>query len=161
MLIIGLLFIIASITDYLDGQIARKRNIVTTFGKFVDPLADKLLVLSVFLLLSDFYTRSFAGTFTMWMPFWVVLIVLARELIVTSIRLIAVGEGIILHASKWGKYKTAFTMVSLSYYFFIMPIDTFIINWIGVILITISVLLTIGSGIDYFIKNKAIILKSY
>lgn len=60
-----------------------------------------------------------------------------------------------------GKYKTAFTMVSLSYYFFIMPIDTFIINWIGVILITISVLLTIGSGIDYFIKNKAIILKSY
>lgn len=161
LLIIGLLFIIASITDYLDGQIARKRNIVTTFGKFVDPLADKLLVLSVFLLLSDFYTRSFAGTFTMWMPFWVVLIVLARELIVTSIRLIAVGEGIILHASKWGKYKTAFTMVSLSYYFFIMPIDTFIINWIGVILITISVLLTIGSGIDYFIKNKAIILKSY
>ncbi|OQX94133.1 MAG: CDP-diacylglycerol--glycerol-3-phosphate 3-phosphatidyltransferase [Tenericutes bacterium 4572_104] len=161
LLIIGLLFIIASITDYLDGQIARKRNIVTTFGKFVDPLADKLLVLSVFLLLSDFYTRSFAGTFTMWMPFWVVLIVLARELIVTSIRLIAVGEGIILHASKWGKYKTAFTMVSLTYYFFIMPIDTFIINWIGVILITISVLLTIGSGIDYFIKNKAIILKSY
>lgn len=105
LLIIGLLFIIASITDYLDGQIARKRNIVTTFGKFVDPLADKLLVLSVFLLLSDFYTRSFAGTFTMWMPFWVVLIVLARELIVTSIRLIAVGEGIILHASKWENIK--------------------------------------------------------
>ncbi len=161
LLIIGLLFIIASITDYLDGRIARERNIVTTFGKFVDPLADKLLVLSVFLLLSDFYTRSFAGTITMWMPFWVVLIVLTRELIVTSIRLIAVGEGIILHASKWGKYKTAFTMVSLTYYFFIMPIDTFIINWIGVFLITISVLLTIGSGIDYFIKNKAIILKSY
>ncbi len=161
LLIIGFLFIIASMTDYLDGQIARKRNIVTTFGKFADPLADKLLVLGVFLLLSDFYTRSFTGTFTMWMPFWVVLIVLARELIVTSIRLIAVGEGIILHASKWGKYKTAFTMVSLTYYFFIMPIDTYLINLIGVILITISVLLTIGSGIDYFIKNKEIILKSY
>lgn len=158
--IIGILFILASITDYLDGKIARQRNIVTTFGKFIDPLADKLLVLGTLLILSDYYVQNHAGTMTMWMPFWVVLIVLARELIVTSIRLVAVGEGIILHASKWGKYKTAFTMVTLVYYFFMMPIDTTLINIIGVVMVAISVLLTIGSGIDYFNKNKDIILKS-
>jgi len=160
-IIMGVLFILASVTDYFDGAIARKRNIVTTYGKFMDPLADKLLVLTTLLLLTDYYARTSAGTLTMWMPFWMVLIVLARELIVTSIRLVAVGEGIILHASKWGKYKTAVTMVTLSYYFFIMPMNTQMINTVGVILISISVLLTIGSGVDYFIKNKQIILKSY
>jgi len=160
-IIMGVLFILASVTDYFDGAIARKRNIVTTFGKFMDPLADKLLVLTTLLLLTDYYVRTSAGTLTMWMPFWIVLIVLARELIVTSIRLVAVGEGIILHASKWGKYKTAGTMVTLAYYFFIMPMDTQMINIVGVILISISVLLTIGSGVDYFIKNKQIILESY
>ncbi len=159
-IILGILFILASITDYFDGYIARKRDIVTTFGKFVDPLADKLLVLGSLLLLSDFYARSNTGGLFMWMPFWIVLIVLARELIVTSIRLVAVGEGIILHASKLGKYKTAFTMVSIVYYFFIMPMNSPVINIIGVILISISVLLTIISGIDYFIKNKTVILKS-
>ncbi|XMB72349.1 CDP-diacylglycerol--glycerol-3-phosphate 3-phosphatidyltransferase [Mycoplasmatota bacterium WC30] len=159
-IILGILFILASITDYLDGYIARKRDIVTTFGKFVDPLADKLLVLGSLLLFSDFYARSSVGGLFMWMPFWIVLIVLARELIVTSIRLVAVGEGIILHASKLGKYKTAFTMVSIVYYFFLMPLDNPVLNIVGVVLISISVLLTIISGIDYFIKNKTVILKS-
>lgn len=161
LIIMGTLFVLASVTDYFDGAIARKRNIVTTFGKFIDPLADKLLVITTFLLLTDFYIRMGAGSLTMWMPFWVVLIIIARELIVTSIRLVAVGNGIILHASKWGKYKTAFTMVSLTYYFFIMRFNTQVINIIGVVLISISLLLTIGSGVDYFIKNKKIILESY
>ncbi|MBN2540336.1 MAG: CDP-diacylglycerol--glycerol-3-phosphate 3-phosphatidyltransferase [Bacilli bacterium] len=160
LVIIGILFILASVTDYLDGYIARKRDIVTTFGKFIDPLADKLLVLGTLLMLSDYYANNFTGL-TMWMPFWVVLIILSRELIVTSIRLVAVGEGIILHASKWGKYKTAFTMMTLAYYFFIMPMDVLWINIIGVVFVSISVLLTIGSGVDYFLKNKDLILKSY
>ncbi len=160
LIVIGVLFVLASITDYLDGKLARKLNLVTTFGKFIDPLADKLLVLSTLLLLSNYYAENFTGL-SMWMPFWVVLIVLARELIVTSIRLVAVGEGLILHASKWGKYKTATTMVTLAYYFFIMPFDTNLINLIGIGLVSISVLLTIGSGVDYFVKNKAMILKTY
>jgi CDP-diacylglycerol--glycerol-3-phosphate 3-phosphatidyltransferase len=160
-MIIGILFILASITDYLDGKIARSRNIVTTFGKFVDPLADKLLVLGSLLLLADYYSINQDGTLYMWMPFWVVLIVLARELIVTSIRLVAVGEGIVLHASKWGKYKTATTMVTIVYYFFLMPLNNNIINAIGLALLILSVLLTIGSGVDYFAKNKKIILKSF
>ncbi|MCK4552357.1 MAG: CDP-diacylglycerol--glycerol-3-phosphate 3-phosphatidyltransferase [Tenericutes bacterium] len=159
-IIIGILFIIASITDYLDGKIARSRNLVTTFGKFVDPLADKLLVLGSLLILANFYTINQNGTLFMWMPFWIVFIILARELIVTSIRLVAVGEGIILHASIWGKYKTAFTMVTVIYYFFLMPLDIVSLNIIGVVLISISLLLTIWSGIDYFKKNKEIILKS-
>ncbi len=160
LILIGVLFILASLTDYLDGKIARKRNIVTTFGKFVDPLADKLLVVSTLMILCDFYVKNTDGSLYMFMPFWIVLIVIARELIVTSIRLVAVGEGIILHASKWGKYKTAFTMLTLVYYFFIMPYDLPVINIVGVVFLGISVILTIGSGVDYFMKNKEIILKS-
>lgn len=159
-LIIGVLFVIASVTDYLDGKIARKNNLVTTFGKFMDPLADKLLVLGTLLILSDIYTANYLGTITMWMPFWVVLIVLTRELIVTSIRLVAVGEGKILHASKWGKYKTAFTMVTIVYYLFLMPLDNNIINICGIVLVIISVLLTIGSGLDYYIKNRKYIIET-
>ncbi len=159
-LIMGILFILASITDYFDGKIARSRNIVTTFGKFIDPLADKLLVLGTLMVFSDFYATNYQGSITMWMPFWVVLIILARELIVTSIRLVAVGGGIILHASKWGKYKTAFTMMTIVFYFFVMPVDNFVINIIGIVMVSISVLLTIGSGVDYFMKNKHIILES-
>ncbi len=158
--ILGILFIIASITDYFDGKIARSRNIVTTFGKFVDPLADKLLVLGSLMILADYYVAIQSQSIFMWMPFWIVFIILARELIVTSIRLVAVGEGIVLHASKWGKYKTAFTMVTIVYYFFIMPLDIGWLNVIGVVFVSLSVLLTIFSGIDYFIKNKEIILKS-
>lgn len=161
LIIMGVLFVIASVTDYFDGYLARKHNQVTTFGKFMDPLADKLLVLGTLLMLADFYTLYNHGTITMWMPFWVVLIILARELIVTSIRLVAVGEGIILHASKWGKYKTAFTMITIVYYFFIMRFNIPVINYIGIGLVIISVLLTIGSGADYFIKNKSIILKTF
>ena len=157
--IIGVLFVLASITDYLDGNIARKHNLVTTFGKFMDPLADKLLVLGTLIILSDVYTIYYLGTTRMWMPFWVVFIVLSRELIVTSIRLVAVGEGTILHASKLGKYKTALTMVTIVFYLFVMPLNIEVINIIGIVLVILSVLLTIWSGIDYFVKNKKSILK--
>ncbi|MBI9009493.1 MAG: CDP-diacylglycerol--glycerol-3-phosphate 3-phosphatidyltransferase [Tenericutes bacterium] len=159
LLIIGVLFTLASVTDFFDGYIARKRNIVTTFGKFMDPLADKLLVLGTLMILSDLYTGNYLGTQTMWMPFWIVFVILARELIVTSIRLVAVGEGKILHASKLGKYKTALTMVTIMYYLFIMPLDMGVINIIGIVLISLSVFMTLWSGLDYFIKNKEFILK--
>ncbi len=158
--IMGIIFIVASITDYFDGKIARSRKIVTTFGKFMDPLADKLLVLGSLMMLADYYAINQNGTLFMWLPFWIVFIILARELIVTSIRLVAVGQGRILHASIWGKYKTAFTMVTIVFYFFIMPLDHTILNIVGVVLISISCILTIGSGIEYFIKNKDVILES-
>ncbi len=159
--LMAVLFILASVTDYFDGYLARKLNIVTTFGKFIDPLADKLLVVTMLNILTHLYTSAVGQVpLYMWMPFWVVIIVIGRELTVTSIRLVAVGEGIILHASKLGKYKTAFTMLTITYYLLIMPINTSVINIIGVVLTLISVILTLVSGIDYYLKNKNIILKS-
>lgn len=156
--IMGVLFIAASVTDYFDGKIARARNIVTTFGKFIDPLADKLLVTTTLILLSNYYYVNLNGLF-MWMPFWVVLIVITRDLIVTSIRLVAINEGTIV-AAKWsGKIKTAFTMLTIVYYFFIMPFGGDIISIIGMIMTIIFVILTIYSAVDYFLKNKDIIFK--
>jgi CDP-diacylglycerol---glycerol-3-phosphate 3-phosphatidyltransferase len=162
LIIMGILFVIAAITDYFDGKIARKRNIVTTFGKFIDPLADKLLVITALLIFHSYYI-TYSGTIlsnsALWMPFWVIWVIISRELIVTSIRLVAIGEGKVLPAGKLGKYKAAFTMITLVYYFFVMPLDISVINIIGIIFVNISVILTIISGIDYFIKNKNIILK--
>ncbi|MDY0316990.1 MAG: CDP-diacylglycerol--glycerol-3-phosphate 3-phosphatidyltransferase [Candidatus Izemoplasmatales bacterium] len=156
--IMGVLFIAASVTDYFDGKIARARNIVTTFGKFIDPLADKLLVTTTLILLSNYYYVNLNGLF-MWMPFWVVLIVITRDLIVTSIRLVAINEGTIV-AAKWsGKIKTAFTMLTIVYYFFIMPFGGDVISIIGMIMTIIFVILTIYSAVDYFLKNKDIIFK--
>ena len=97
------IFVIASFTDFLDGYIARKYNLVTTFGKFIDPLADKLIVLAALLVLND------AGI----IPIWITVVILSREFIVTGIRLIAVGEGKVIAASNLGKYKTASTMIAL------------------------------------------------
>lgn len=156
--IMGVLFIAASVTDYFDGKIARARNIVTTFGKFIDPLADKLLVTTTLILLSNYYYVNLNGLF-MWMPFWVVLIVITRDLIVTSIRLVAINEGTIV-AAKWsGKIKTAFTMLTIVYYFFIMPFGGDVISIIGMIMTIIFVILTVYSAVDYFLKNKDIIFK--
>jgi CDP-diacylglycerol--glycerol-3-phosphate 3-phosphatidyltransferase len=156
--IMGVLFVIASVTDYFDGKIARKNNIVTTFGKFIDPLADKLLVTTTLIILSNLYYVEMSGNF-MWMPFWVVLIVITRDLIVTSIRLVAINEGKVVAAKMSGKLKTALTMVTITYYFFIMPFDTQVINIIGMVMTIAFVLLTVYSATDYFIKNKDIIFK--
>ena len=157
--ILGGIFVIASLTDYFDGYLARKHNLVTTFGKFVDPLADKILVISALVVLHDIYALS-GFTLSFWMPFWVVLIVVVRELLVTSIRLVAMEDGKVVAASNLGKYKTFATMGMITYYFFIMPIDTEVVQIIGIIFVGISVILTLVSGIDYFIKNKSIITKS-
>jgi len=140
------IFIVASFTDFLDGYIARKYNLVTVFGKFIDPLADKLLVMAALLLLTD------KGI----IPMWITLIILSREFIVTGIRLIAVGEGKVIAASKLGKYKTAFTMIALVI-LLLYPYAS-IFPEIGIYILYIGLVLTIVSGIDYFIKNKKIII---
>ena len=154
--VMGIIFLVASLTDYFDGAIARKRNIVTTFGKFMDPLADKLLVLTALLILSDNYFYQAQ----MWMPFWFVVIILARELIVTSIRLVAVGEGKIIAASSLGKFKTGSTMVAILWYLFLMGLNIAWIIVIGWALMGIALLFTIISGFDYFWKNRKLIFES-
>ncbi len=165
--VIGFLFVSAAITDMLDGYLARKHNLVTTLGKFLDPLADKLLVMFALLMLQD------VGM----VPMWVVLIVLSREFIVTGIRLVAAGDGNVIAAGVLGKYKTAFTMVALGVLLFIwhessvfrhesfpwigftLPwFGTFAL-WVGQILLYISVALTVVSGIEYYVRNQHVFKK--
>jgi CDP-diacylglycerol---glycerol-3-phosphate 3-phosphatidyltransferase len=161
--IMGIIFVVASFTDFLDGYIARKRNIVTTFGKFMDPLADKLLVMTALLIIADVYAKNLLGN--MWMPFWVPLIILAREFIVTSVRLVAVNEGKVIAASNLGKAKTALTMLAIIWYLFVLPINfsdslSLIVSIIGWTLMGGSVLMTLISGYDYVWKNRNIIFTS-
>jgi len=143
-LFIVIIFMIASFTDFLDGYLARKLDLVTTFGKFIDPLADKLLVMAALLLLAD------AGL--VWT--WLVIVILSREFIVSGIRLVAVSEGKVIAASNLGKYKTASTMIAIIL-LFISPLYI-----IGHYLIILALALTVISGYDYLVKNLSIILKS-
>ena len=142
------IFVIAAFTDFLDGYIARKYNLVTTFGKFIDPLADKLIVMAALLVLNA------EGIVFM----WITVVILSREFIVTGIRLIAVGEGKVIAASKLGKYKTASTMVALT--LLLLYPYTDLLQEIGLYILYLGVALTVISGIDYFIKNKKIIMES-
>lgn len=154
--ILNLIFIIASITDHLDGKIARKNNIITTFGKFADPLADKILVLSTMMILVEFGK----------LPAWIPIIVLAREFIVSGYRLIAVEKGgKVIAASFWGKLKTCTQMIAIILTFLdINNFGTFlttkltgynlIINILSTILMFISVIATIFSGWDYLKGSK-------
>lgn len=132
------LFIIASITDYIDGHIARTRNQVTDFGKFLDPLADKLLVIAAMCM------------FCQWgmMPAWALMLVLTREFAVTGLRLVAVGKGKVIAAGWSGKVKTAITMISLCVWMAFPGIPLLSGVIIGLIVVT-----TIYSGIEYFVQN--------
>ena len=147
-IVLPILFIIASFTDFLDGYIARKYNLVTTFGKFIDPLADKLLVMAALLLLNDFGI----------IPIWITIVILSREFIVTGIRLVAVGAGKVIAASNLGKYKTASTMIALVILLFAPLYPD--LEFYGLVILYIGLALTVISGIDYFIKNKEIIMES-
>ncbi len=131
-------FIIASLTDYIDGHIARKWNQVSDFGKFLDPLADKLLTIAAMLM------------FCQWdsMPAWALMIVLTREFAVTGLRLVAVGKGKVIAAGWSGKVKTACTMVGLCVWMG-FPTDP-IIAWVTTVVIVVT---TVYSGIEYFIQN--------
>lgn len=131
-------FIIASLTDYVDGQIARRYNQVSDFGKFLDPLADKLLVIAAMVMFCEW------GMF----PAWALMIVLTREFAVTGLRLVAVGKGVVIAAGKSGKFKTASTMIGLCVLMGFPSVD--LLRWIIIVVIVIS---TVYSGIEYFIQN--------
>ena len=134
------IFIIASLTDLLDGKIARKYNLVKNFGKFMDPLADKLLVCSALICLVAL-TK---------IPAWIVIIIIAREFIISGFRLIASDNGVVIAASYWGKFKTTFQMVMIC----LMIADIEAISLITTVVMWIALILTIVSLVDYLIKNK-------
>ena len=136
------IFIVASITDFLDGKIARKYNLVTNFGKFMDPLADKLLVCSALICLIQLEL----------IPAWVVIIIIAREFIISGFRLVASDNGVVIAASYWGKFKTAFQMLTVIVLILNIPNKVFTI--LGTVLIYVSLALTVISLIDYIAKNK-------
>ena len=138
-------FIVASITDFLDGHIARKRNLVTNFGKFMDPLADKLLVCSALICLIELDR----------LPAWIVIIIIAREFIISGFRLIASDNGVVIAASDWGKFKTTFQMLMVIVLILDIPHPVF--YWLGVILTYVSLALTVISLIDYIVKNKNVL----
>ena len=141
--IAAIVFVIASLTDAIDGHLARSRNLVTTFGKFVDPLVDKLLTMAAFVVLVE------SGI----IPAWAVIIIIARELIITGFRTLAADKGITIAASKWGKLKTTSQMISLV----LLLLNNTSLNKIGVYVFYIAVLLTIISGFDYIVKNKEVL----
>ncbi|MGN0150305.1 MAG: CDP-diacylglycerol--glycerol-3-phosphate 3-phosphatidyltransferase [Clostridia bacterium] len=144
------IFIIASLTDALDGHIARKYNQITAFGKFVDPLADKMLITAAFLV---FLAQGI-------MNVWAVMIVLAREFVVAGIRLSAVTEGKVIAASFWGKLKTVSQMIAVIAAMLLLNISVIphgVSMLITNILIWISVVFTVFSGADYLIKNKSLL----
>ena len=131
-------FIIASLTDYIDGHIARKYNQVSDFGKFLDPLADKLLVIAAMCMFCQW------GTF----PAWALMIVLTREFAVTGLRLVAVGNGTVIAAGQSGKIKTASTMIGLCV---LMAFPT--VGWLAWVVLAVIVVTTVYSGVEYFIQN--------
>ena len=131
-------FIVASLTDYIDGQIARKYNQVSDFGKFLDPLADKLLTIAAMVMFCEW------GTF----PAWALMIVLTREFAVTGLRLVAVGKGKVIAAGWSGKVKTASTMLGLCV---LMAFPT--VQLLGVLVMAVIVVTTLYSGIEYFVQN--------
>ena len=158
-----LVFAIASITDYLDGSIARSRGLVTNFGKLLDPVADKVLLGAALVLLAadDRMEKT--------LPAWTVVIVLAREFIVTGIRLIAASTGTVLAAEKLGKHKTVWQIVTVIYFMLRMASSEPMFGWLapifswrvlspqvfGVLCITMMTALTLVSGFSYFWKNRA------
>ena len=131
-------FIIASLTDYVDGHIARSRNQVSDFGKFLDPLADKLLVIAAMTMFCEWGM----------LPAWALMLVLAREFAVTGLRLIAVGKGNVIAAGWSGKVKTAATMIGLCVWMAFPAVD-----FLGWVVTAVIVITTLYSGVEYFICN--------
>ncbi|MCM1175051.1 MAG: CDP-diacylglycerol--glycerol-3-phosphate 3-phosphatidyltransferase [Blautia sp.] len=136
------IFIIASLTDLLDGRIARKYNLVTNFGKFMDPLADKLLVCSALICLVEMAK----------LPAWMAIVIIAREFIISGFRLIASDNGVVIAASYWGKFKTTFQMVMIC----LLIADIAAISTITNVIVWIALVLTVVSLIDYLAKNRDI-----
>jgi CDP-diacylglycerol--glycerol-3-phosphate 3-phosphatidyltransferase len=137
------IFIVASLTDLLDGKIARKYNLVTNFGKFMDPLADKLLVCSAMICLIELGL----------IPSWIVVIIIAREFVISGFRLIASDKGVVIAASYWGKFKTTFQMVMV----ILMIADIPQLSLLTQIVMWAALALTLISLADYLWKNKGVL----
>lgn len=139
------IFIVASLTDMLDGKIARKYNLVTNFGKFMDPLADKLLVCSALICLVELKE----------LPAWMVIVIISREFIISGFRLVASDNGIVIAASYWGKFKTTFQMIMIV--MLILNYDNDIYRICATVITYIALILTLVSLIDYIVKNKDVL----
>lgn len=156
-----IIFSVASITDFLDGKIARKYNLVTTFGKFADPLADKMLVTSAMVILC----LQMANTDYWWfMPAWGLILILCRDLIVDGVRFICAGKGETIAADMFGKIKTFVTMFALVF-LFLWEIDLNnnglrLFGYIGMVLMYIGILFTIISGVRYVYRARKVIFES-
>lgn len=137
------IFIIASLTDMLDGKIARKYNLVTNFGKFMDPLADKLLVCSALICLIQLGQ----------LPAWMVIIIVSREFIISGFRLVAAEQGIVIAASYWGKFKTTFQMIAVV----LMILNFEALSAVTLICTWAALILTIISLVDYIAKNHKVL----
>ncbi|RPF55926.1 CDP-diacylglycerol--glycerol-3-phosphate 3-phosphatidyltransferase [Aquisalibacillus elongatus] len=142
-LVAGILFLVASLTDWIDGYYARKYNLVTNLGKFLDPLADKLLVSAALICLVELGLASS----------WLVIIIISREFAVTGLRLVAAGEGIVLAASQMGKLKTTLQIGAAGFLLLHHFPFSYIGLPIGTILLYAAALITVISGVDYFKKN--------
>ena len=142
-----IVYVVACLTDYVDGYLARKNNQVTNFGKFMDPVADKLLVMAALLIFVE------DGTIAAWM----VAIILGREFIVSALRMVAASEGLVIAANMWGKAKTMITMITLI--FLLCPIGPIMLGPVSLqdIMIWITVIITAVSGITYVKDNFAVI----
>lgn len=141
------LFCIASFTDFLDGHLARKHNLVTNFGKFMDPLADKLLVCSALICLTTIQGDD--------LPVWIVLIIIAREFIISGFRLVASDNDIVIAASYWGKFKTVSHMAMII--LLLLDIQNPIYHIVTQVVVWIALALTVISLVDYVVKNKQVL----
>lgn len=137
------IFVIASLTDMLDGKIARRYNLVTNFGKFMDPLADKLLVCSALICLIELGQ----------IPSWMVIIIISREFIISGFRLVASDNGIVIAASYWGKFKTTFQMIAVVLLILQIPA----LKLAADICLWIALILTVVSLVDYIMKNHKVL----
>lgn len=142
-----IVYVVACLTDYVDGYLARKNNQVTNFGKFMDPVADKLLVMAALLIFIE------DGT----IPAWAVAIILGREFIVSALRMVAASEGLVIAANMWGKAKTMITMITLI--FLLCPIGPILLGPVSLqdIMIWITVIITAISGTTYITDNFSVI----
>lgn len=134
-------FVLASLTDMLDGRIARKYNLVTNFGKFMDPLADKLLVCSALIAFVELE----------YLPAWIVIIIISREFIISGFRLIAADKGVVIAANYWGKFKTTFQMIMTI--LLILQLDYPYADTVEWIFVYIALALTVISLVDYIYRN--------
>jgi CDP-diacylglycerol--glycerol-3-phosphate 3-phosphatidyltransferase len=152
-----ILFLLATLTDYLDGELARRWNLITDFGKLMDPLVDKILTAAAFILLIPLEA----------LPAWVVIVIIAREFLITGLRVLANAQGRTLPAEKLGKHKTAWQMITIIWFLVLLaagdlpfiPPEWLTLGWgpVGTVLVAITTFLTIYSGAAYLWKNRELI----